>query len=436
MSKDTNKDFNKLIDNSIDTFIRNITSLDESFPLIIITLITTLNKNLQALKKFIKDKKIKRIKKKDGIYILLRDDLVPRFEPIQKKIDDTGTALLIIPKNFVISLIAQFDFFIASLIREMFLIKPELLKIGENSLSYQKIFEFSSIDDARDYLVSDQIDNLLRGGHSELLKWIESRLNEPFIAKLDIWPTFIEVCERRNLFVHADSKITEQYLRVCSSVGVKVSSNKLGDELGVDPKYFVRACFAVLEVGILTSLILRRKLLPSDLMSAEIKLNETCYDLIRNKKYSLAQRLLDFTLEKFEKHGNDELKIVLQINKILTHKLIGNKEKVKELVNSIDWSALHPRYKLAKEILLNNYLDALKSMIILGSKDLWIDKAAYERWPLFADFRNTKEFHTGYKKVFGKKFIKIKESKPLISDLLESTGLNKQLLKHWSKTKK
>ena len=44
---------------------------------------------------------------------------------------------------------------------------------------------------------------------------------------------FIEISERRNLFVHTGGIVSEQYIEVCKKYGC-IIENKVGDNLDVD----------------------------------------------------------------------------------------------------------------------------------------------------------------------------------------------------------
>lgn len=418
---DPELNLDNLIDKSLSAFVRNISSLNSSLPLLMIFLSAATEKNVKEAEKFIKDNKISREKNKKGTFIKISNKNVLKYEAIQKKLDDTGLTLLILPKSFVISLIAQFDVLIGSLMKAMFLAKPQLLKIEDDKLSYQKIFELPSIEDIREHIISNKIDSALRAGHQDLIKKLEQHLNISFVDKLPNWNGFIEVCERRNLFVHTNGRVSDQYLKICRTVGVDISKLKKGQDLHISPDYFVSASNAVLEVGVLISLVLRTKIQPKNSEPAFFKINEICYQLINDGNYKLVRSLISFSLEYMGDKFNKEFRIILQINNILTHMLEENKPKVHEEVEKIDWSALHPRYKLAQQVLLGKHKEAKETMIAIGKKDDFLTAAEYEGWPLFINFRRSKYFRDGYKKVFRKEFIEVKYPKTLLEEIVAST---------------
>jgi hypothetical protein len=72
-----------------------------------------------------------------------------------------------------------------------------------------------SIEEAKLQLVDKEVEVVLRASHTEQFEWFEKNLSVKLRSGLEIWPTFIELTERRNLFAHGDGVVTQQYLSVC-----------------------------------------------------------------------------------------------------------------------------------------------------------------------------------------------------------------------------
>src|SRR5262249_35613887 len=104
----------------------------------------------------------------------------------------------------------------------------------------------------------------------------------------------VEICERRNLITHANGLVTRQYLNVCREEGVHLSNVKLGDALKVEPKYFFKAVGVLTEIGLKLGRVVWRKVSGADTQDADRSFSQKCYELIRNRRYSLAQKMLDF----------------------------------------------------------------------------------------------------------------------------------------------
>ena len=128
----------------------------------------------------------------------------------------------IVARNFIVSILSQFDTYIGQLMKCVYRIKPDLIENSERQLSYAQLRNFSKIEDARNYIIEKEIETLLRESHSEQFRWFEKKLNIKLTQDLPIWKDFIELTQRRNLFVHNDGKVSSQYLNVCKKHGVDI----------------------------------------------------------------------------------------------------------------------------------------------------------------------------------------------------------------------
>ena len=110
-------------------------------------------------------------------------------------------------------------------------------------------------------------------------------------------------------------------------------------------------------------------------------------------------------------HASTVNSIILMINHIIALKNCKLDEKVNELLDSQDWSALCNDFRIAEKVLREDYDDALEIMEKIGMKGDFINEHAYHVWPLFREFRQTEQFLKGYKKVYGYNFAtKLKEA--------------------------
>ena len=64
-------------------------------------------------------------------------------------------------------------------------------------------------------MIDNTIDKLLRESHTEQINWLEKALCVDTLKKFDGWADYIELTERRNLFVHSNGVVDSQYLTEC-----------------------------------------------------------------------------------------------------------------------------------------------------------------------------------------------------------------------------
>ncbi|GAG36970.1 unnamed protein product, partial [marine sediment metagenome] len=221
----------------------------------------------------------------------------------------------------------------------------------------------------------------------------------------DVWPAFVEITERRNLFVHCDGIVSSQYLKVCRTHGVQLDSKlKTGDQLTVDPAYFSKAFDCMLEIGIKLGHVLWRKLQPNDMTAADKALQETGYELLVEERYELAKMILRFASDTLKNVSSDQIRRMNLINLCSAHKFSGDQQRCNSILDSEDWSACGPEFQLAVAVHKDNFAKAAAIMESIG-KDGAVSREDYSTWPLFKMFRESKEFLTSYHKLFGEEFV-------------------------------
>jgi hypothetical protein len=309
----------------------------------------------------------------------------------------------LITRSFFVSLISQYDAFLGAILRTLFILRPKVLDLSERQITYSDLLEFGSIEAARDHIIEKEVETILRKSHSEQFDMLEKRFDLPLRTGLDVWPNFIEITERRNLFVHASGRVSAQYINVCKDHGV-VHEEPItrGKELYVDQHYFNKAHACIVELGVKLVHTLWRKQLPDDRKAADQNLNIICYDLIAEKRWLPARRLLDFAVGQ-KKHHSEEERRRFVINRAQAYKWSGDESTARKVILSEDWTASSDTFKLAVAVILDEYGNAASLMSAIGPAGR-PNKHEYCDWPLFSVFRKTDAFLTKFAEVFNEQF--------------------------------
>ena len=327
-----------------------------------------------------------------------------KVERARRRIEKAHMAIELIPRSFVITLVAQYDAFLSDLIKNIFLARPELLSNSERKMTLSELNNFSEIEQARIFLISKEVENLLRKSHAEQFSWMERKFDIELTKGLDSWPVFIELTERRNLFVHCDGKVSEQYFAICRKHCVTLEDDaKLGAQLKVTHRYVIQSHRCLYQIGVKLCQVLWRKLFPDQLEEADENLIRITYELLVSEDYLLAKDLLYFATNALKKHASEVNNLILNINHAIAHKLSGDQRECKRILSSRDWSACEKRFKLAVAVLQENWDEASSIMIAMGKSE--ISEREYEEWPLFKEFRETKQFLEAFEKIFSKPFL-------------------------------
>jgi hypothetical protein len=317
----------------------------------------------------------------------------------------------LLPRSLLVSLISQYDAFLGRILRTAFIRKPEILKASEKKISFDVLSQFSSIEAVREYILEKEVEAILRSSHADQFKWMETTFGLPLTKDLLSWPAFIELTERRNLFVHTDGVVSSQYIAVCKLYKCKLEDDmKEGDRLDVPQDYFTAAHHNIFEIGVKLGHVMWRKLLPDERSAADNHLVRVTYELIENGKWDLALRLLDFACTEFKKFSNEGVQLTLTVNRAQAYKWKGDDERCKKIMRAVDWSARSDQFRLADAVLLEDWPLSARMMRRIG-KDGAVHQNDYRDWPLFREFRKQQMFLDTYEQIFETPFPKRSEVK-------------------------
>jgi hypothetical protein len=408
---------------NLSVFLQHIDSIRDTLPMIMLLLRPYNKKTNDSYLKFLKNN-VKEIEDDDGNKrLLLKAEESKLYETLQKNATISSIAEKIIPDSIFVSLISQYDAFLNRLLRAIFEIKPDILNASDRNILFSQLIEMGSIDYAREYVIEKEIETFLRKSHSEQFDYLENRLGMKLREKLPCWQKFVELTERRNLLVHCDGKVSNQYIKNCQEHGCQLGEIKLGDRLGVPPDYFSKSYKCLYEISVKLTHTIWRKLLKSDLKLADRDLNIICYDLITSRSFELADNLLTFAVDQ-KKHFNEAFKNVIIINRTLSLYLQGKKDEANQILDSKDWSASSDDFKLAYAILKEDFREAYALMTKIGDNGE-VDIFEYKLWPLFNKIREEKEFKDTFKTIFKKEYTVLEIPKRPIQELI-----NKEIKKN------
>lgn len=331
-------------------------------------------------------------------------ELAVRLHRARARTEAADRAALIAPRTFLVSMVSQFDVFLARLIRALILYRPDILSTSERKLSYSEMLSFSSLEGARESILEAEIESVLRKNLSEQFLWFEAKFDVKLRAELPAWTKLVELTQRRNLFVHADGLVNKQYLAVCQANGVETSTFTIGEALHLDPAYLSTVRDILTEVSIKLSQVLWRKADGASLEEAETHLNNLALDSLQNHRYDLAINLFDFAFMKPMRRASKELELMLIVNRANAYKLAGKMTKCAELIGTEDWSAYDKQFRLARAVLVGTQKEIVRLMKEIGNSGS-PSIHSYREWPLFASIRSEPFFTETFRSIFDEDLI-------------------------------
>lgn len=315
----------------------------------------------------------------------------------------------ILPQTVLVAMVSQFDAFLSRLLRCLYLKRPELLNDSDKQMSYGEVIGFDSIDTAKEFILEKEIEGVIRKSHAEQFVWMENKFRLKLREDLPIWPVFIELTERRNLFAHCNGVVSSQYIQVCKQH--RVGEGKLpavGDSLGANSTYIKRSYSCLYEMGTKLACVLWRKVFPEELKEADNALNDVIFQLLSSDQFPLAITLGRFAVDVLKKWGSDELRLYLKLNLAQAYKWNGAKDKCADIVEKEDWSARGNQIQLAVALLSDNYVEAVRLMKRIGTSGE-VKEHHYKEWPIFREFRKRPEFLDAYQVIYGRPFAPVEQ---------------------------
>lgn len=383
----------------LESFLHNIDSINASAPLMMFMLGEMLKTQNEKLRKFLQTHgTIQKTDEETETYALPTKDIFQQRK-ITRQLDQYVTAAKIIPRNFLVAYVSEYDAFLGSLIKCFYTKKPELMNGLEKQIAFTDLLNFQSLEEVKDYILEKDVESILRKSHSDHFDALENKFNIKLRKDLKSWSSFIEIMERRNLFVHCDGQISSQYITVCNEHGYPFSEKPtVGVKLDVMPEYLGSAHNILREIAIKLTHVLWRKLFPDERQKADQALQALGYELIQRGALDLAITIMEFAIS-LPAHHNDNQKRMFYINLAQAYKHSDNEIMCKEVIGKLDWSSVTYKFKLAIAVLNDDFISA-KDLMEKSARTDELTEDNFLQWPLFRKFRETNEFSAAFKKIY------------------------------------
>lgn len=314
--------------------------------------------------------------------------------PQKKSVDDNGHLW---KSNFVL-LISSFEFLFGDIINFYFKFYPTSALDKNIELNLKNIYDYKSIDEFVDEVVSKKIEGLLYKSFEDQLTYLQKELKLNIYNEIIEWDLIKEATLRRNLIVHNNSKINNRYL---SEVNLKytkdISNLKENEKIHISKEYFERTYQEFYLAGILIIQSAFRKWLSEFNEFADALIMENSYRCLLEEEFIASQKIC--LLGKKVCSINNDFTFRNNINYCLALKFGANEEELKTEIQKIDISNLSPILVLAYYAIQDDEVNSLKH--IKNAKT--VDKLLYNdilEWPLFKNLRKSENFMLKLKKIY------------------------------------
>ena len=299
--------------------------------------------------------------------------------------------------------ITQFDNYLQNLMRCIYRLHPEILKNSNKSITYKELFDITTIDNAKDFVIESVLTELFHGSHSDQFEHFSkiTKINVPSEME-ELYKKLIEITERRNIHIHCHGRASRQYISVCTQNKVEVKVSE-GDELKIEKKYFLESIDALMELSVKIGYIVWKKQEKSEQENADKFLISLCNDLIKQGRNKLAIALIDYVIDHKDNKMNLFNKHLLKMYWICAQKKEGNTTEYEKGIHE-DWSSVKPLISLILSVLKDEFDSAVEQVKHIGNDPKELDKSLFEDSVLFSEFVKQKEFKETYKSIYNTDF--------------------------------
>jgi hypothetical protein len=347
------------------------------------------------------DRHGERFSEKPGM-VRVREEHQHFYRSVVQSHSDASSVTRSLPNATIVSLVSELDVLVSKLIRIHLTTHPEALSSSERTLTYREILAIENLQEAKDAMISREVELIMRDSHDRQFAWLEKHLKIKVKDELSCWGELIELTERRNLIVHTDCVVSSTYLKNLSSLGVSPTpGNSVGSVLAVTPEYFIQSVHVLLEAGAVIAQNVWRKLAKNDTRLADASLISVTFDMLSLELYRSTSAILKRFLSHKSLLSTSQNRLICQVNLAQSLKWSGDNDGCRECLSDIDDSALAPKFRLAKAVLDDRFSDAIEIVRAIGTS-CEVARDDYVNWPLFKELRTKAEFLELFFKIFGR----------------------------------
>jgi len=394
----------KSFQNEVRRFAESIDCLLQSLPSVMTTMEAGVSGQRSEFVALLKTSGAKFSTDKDTIQFEVTGSGAGQVMRMYRSLKNNTTAYRLIHRSFLTSLISQYDAYLGRLLRLIYFARPEKLNGSEKQITFKELVQYSSIEEARERLIEREVDSVVRRSHEDQIAWLKDDLGLNVSAFIPELPDFIEIAQRRHLFVHCDGVVSAPYIKNCSEAGKQLEPDiVVGHQLEVSKEYLERAFEKVYAVGVKIGLALWLNIFKKDVDDAAQCVCAMSFDLIANSRCSLAINLLEFALAGKQKPSNEQTHRFIILNLAQSYKWLGNADKCLKILGEQNWSASSDLIKLGVAALMDDYQNAFRLMRKLGH-DEDFKRDSYRDWPIFKELRKQPGFADCYREIYSEDF--------------------------------
>lgn len=293
-----------------------------------------------------------------------------------EKVFQVNVAYRTIGEKTIVNCLQIFEEYFSDILKILISRKPE-------AYFYDKTIRYSSlinknIEDLTNELINQEVDKLMYAVSETI-----GKANQTHKLKLerhqDVWNAYIELDLRRNIIVHNEGKVNQQYL---AGLPEKYTKQQEGAQVICDDIYVIQSIESLIKFAYLLYYLI------SDGEDELSFLDSTAFDFLNSEKWNIALFSYDLLLA-IPTLSNME-RTIYQINRLNAKKHIDGIESVRKELEQFDVSGMENKYLIAKKLLLEEHQEVNELLKIDYPKSF--DFHMIQTWPIFIEYRKSDEY--------------------------------------------
>ncbi|NCA93764.1 MAG: hypothetical protein EOM84_01155 [Sphingobacteriia bacterium] len=272
---------------------------------------------------------------------------------------------------------------------------PQILSLNEKSLTFDEISKCSNLEEAKDFLISEEIEKMLFKPLSSFLDFFEKTMFKIEFPNLKMFrQEIIEIKERRNLLIHNGGVVNTKYINCVDKKLQEKYKIEVGKKIGLGKKYLEESIdkFELIGLEILFFGALKFQK-GKEKEDAIWSINSLIYDTFVGKstKFLLGESLSCFALSNdCKKYLNQQQQDYYQLNYWQILKKQNKLEQFNTETKKYDTSSKNNLIKLCYFSLIDDYTEACK-YITPSLNEEGFDLDLYNEFPILSNLRKQKK---------------------------------------------
>ncbi|MGW3375155.1 hypothetical protein [Streptomyces hydrogenans] len=281
-----------------------------------------------------------------------------------------GSSDEMLRKSLLVSAISTFEVLFGQLARIIYSVNSAALNDSDYAFTLQELANFSTLDDAREYLVERRISALMRDSIDAWDKWLKRSSGGLSMNDLPVeWPVIRESFARRNLIVHTGGVVNHLYTSVIQNLDLSEDARPaVGARLTVDEEYLNRVLQELLALGYVMVSAVGAKLHKGDSAAFDRGMVGAIESLAMKRTWRACAALCQYALSRKLTRSRE---MMVTVRSWLARREIYGIESIRQEVEQWDTSGLSRKISHCKPVLLREADSALPPINhLLESGDL------------------------------------------------------------------